>query len=183
MSSIKKSVSKLFLATIGMFLFGFALVPIYDVFCEITGLNGKVTGPSSLSEESLAITEQRELLVQFMTHNNESMPWFFDSEKSQMRVVTGNQYEATFVFHNTTGKEMVGQVIPSVSPGRGAEYFHKTECFCFERQVLAAGERIELPVRFIIDPALPKEIGSLSLGYTLFDITDRVQTNNEIAKL
>ena len=69
-----------------MFAFGWLLVPMYDVFCEITGLNGKVTGPSSLSEESLGITEQRELLVQFMTHNNESMPWFFDSEKSQMRV-------------------------------------------------------------------------------------------------
>ena len=168
---------------VGMFAFGWLLVPMYDVFCEITGLNGKVTGPSSLSQESLAITEQRELLVQFMTHNNESMPWFFDSEKSQMRVITGNQYEATFVFHNTTAKEMVGQVISSVSPGRGAEYFHKTECFCFERQVLAAGERIELPVRFIIDPALPEEIGSLSLGYTLFDITDRVQPEKEIAKL
>ena len=179
----RKSTLKLILFTFGMFGFGFALVPLYDVFCDITGLNGKVTGPSSLSEESLGITEQRELLVQFMTHNNESMPWFFDSEKSQMRVVTGNQYEAIFVFHNTTGREMVGQVIPSVSPGRGAEYFHKTECFCFERQVLAAGERIELPVRFIIDPALPKEIGSLSLGYTLFDITDRVQPNNDLANL
>ncbi len=81
-----------------MFAFGWLLVPMYDVFCEITGLNGKVTGPSSLSKESLAITEQRELLVQFMTHNNESMPWKFDSEKSQMRVITGNQYEANFVF-------------------------------------------------------------------------------------
>ena len=105
-----------------MFAFGWLLVPIYDVFCEITGLNGKVTGPSFLSEESKAITEQRELLVQFITHNNESMPWEFDSEKSQMRVLTGNQYEAMFVFHNNTDKAMIGQVIPSVSPGRGAEY-------------------------------------------------------------
>ena len=165
-----------------MFCFSFLLVPLYNVFCEITGLNGKITGPSFYSAQD-ENAEQREVLVQFITHNNESMPWFFDSEKSQMRVITGNQYEATFVFHNTTAKEMVGQVIPSVSPGRGAEYFHKTECFCFERQVLAAGERIELPVRFIIDPALPEEIGSLSLGYTLFDITDRVQPEKEIAKL
>ena len=103
-----------------MFAFGFVLVPLYDVFCVITGLNGKITGPSFLSEESKAITEQRELIVQFMTHNNESMPWEFDSEKSQMRVLTGNQYEAMFVFHNKTSKPMVGQVIPSVSPGRGA---------------------------------------------------------------
>jgi cytochrome c oxidase assembly protein subunit 11 len=78
---------------------------------------------------------------------------------------------------------MIGQVIPSVSPGRGAEFFHKTECFCFERQTLAAGERIELPVRFIVDPALPKEIGSLSLGYTLFDITDQFTKKDKIANL
>ena len=76
-----------------------------------------------------------------------------------------------FIFENPTSEEMIGQVIPSVSPGRGAEYFHKTECFCFEQQTLTAGERIELPVRFIVDPGLPKDIGSLSLGYTLFDLT------------
>ena len=180
---IRKTVKNLIGITLGMFAFGFVLVPLYDVFCEITGLNGKITGPSFLSEESKAIVEQRELLVQFMTHNNESMPWEFDSEKSQMRVVTGNQYQAMFVFHNTTNKPMVGQVIPSVSPGRGAEYFHKTECFCFEQQLLAAGERIELPVRCIIDPALPKEIGSLSLGYTLFDITDKIDRTKDLAKL
>ena len=180
---IRKTVKNLIGITIGMFAFGFVLIPLYDVFCEITGLNGKITGPSFLSEESKAITEQRELLVQFMTHNNESMPWEFDSEKSQMRVLTGNQYEAMFVFHNKTSKPMVGQVIPSVSPGRGAEYFHKTECFCFEQQLLQAGERIELPVRFIVDPSLPKEIGSLSLGYTLFDITDKIDRTQGLAKL
>lgn len=166
-----------------MFAFGWALVPIYDVFCEITGLNGKVTGPSYLSETSQDMTVQREVLIQFMTHNNELMPWTFKSEKVQMRIKTGSQQEAIFVFENTTDKEMVGQVIPSVSPGRGAEFFHKTECFCFEQQTLAAGERIELPVRFIVDPALPKEIGSLSLGYTLFDITDQIKSNQALANL
>ena len=111
------------------------------------------------------------------------MPWTFKSEKVQMRIKTGSQQEAIFVFENTTDKEMVGQVIPSVSPGRGAEFFHKTECFCFEQQTLAACERIELPVRFIVDPALPKEIWSLSLGYTLFDITDQIKTNQALANL
>jgi cytochrome c oxidase assembly protein subunit 11 len=100
-----------------------------------------------------------------------------------MRIKTGSQQEAIFVFENTTDKEMVGQVIPSVSPGRGAEFFHKTECFCFESQTLAAGERVELPVRFIVDPALPEEIGSLSLGYTLFDITDQIKESQALANL
>ena len=177
----KRTLRNLLGIVVGMFAFGWLLVPMYDVFCEITGLNGKVTGPSFLSEKSLAIKEQRELLVQFMTHNNESMPWFFDSEKSQMRVITGNQYEAIFVFHNTTSKEMVGQVIPSVSPGRGAEYFHKTECFCFEAQLLEPGEKITMPVKFIIDPELPGDVPVLTLGYTLFDITDshlKLQASN-----
>ena len=177
----KKTIRNLLGIVVGMFAFGWLLVPIYDVFCEITGLNGKVTGPSFLSESSKAM-EQREVLIQFMTHNNESMPWTFESEEVQMRIMTGSQQEAIFVFKNTTDREMIGQVIPSVSPGRGAEYFHKTECFCFERQTLAAGERIELPVRFIVDPALPKEIGSLSLGYTLFDITDQFTKKDKIIK-
>jgi cytochrome c oxidase assembly protein subunit 11 len=178
----KKTIRNLLGIVVCMFAFGWLLIPIYDVFCEITGLNGKVTGPSFLSESSKAM-EQREVLIQFMTHNNESMPWTFESEEVQMRIMTGSQQEAIFVFKNTTDREMIGQVIPSVSPGRGAEYFHKTECFCFERQTLAAGERIELPVRFIVDPALPKEIGSLSLGYTLFDITDQFTKKDKIANL
>ena len=77
---------------------------------------------------------------------------------------------------------MMGQVIPSVSPGRGAEYFHKTECFCFEQQKLLAGEKVKLPVIFIVDTNLPPEIGSLSLGYTLFDITEHM-ADNKVAAL
>ncbi len=153
-----------------MFCFSFLLVPLYNVFCEITGLNGKITGPSFYSAEDQN-TEQREVLIQFMTHNNASMPWKFKSTETQRKVMTGTSHEVIFIFENPTSEEMIGQVIPSVSPGRGAEYFHKTECFCFEQQTLTAGERIELPVRFIVDPGLPKDIGSLSLGYTLFDLT------------
>ena len=86
-----KTVRNLILSTIGMFAFGFLLVPIYDVFCEITGLNGKVTGPSYVSEESEGIFDKREVLVQFITHNNESMPWTFKSQVTQVRVNTGEQ--------------------------------------------------------------------------------------------
>ncbi len=165
-----------------MFGFGFLLVPIYDVFCEITGLNGKIEGPSTLSPEAIQEANKRDMLIQFVTHNNESMPWIFKSEASQVKIRTGVQQSVLFVFENTTDKDMVGQVIPSVSPGRGAEYFHKTECFCFEQQKLLAGERVELPVIFIIDPNIPLDIGSLSLGYTLFDITDQF-SENQIAAL
>ena len=152
------------------------------MFCEITGLNGKIEGPSTLSPEVIQEANKRDMLIQFVTHNNESMPWIFKSETSQVKIRTGVQQSVLFVFENTTDKDMVGQVIPSVSPGRGAEYFHKTECFCFEQQKLLAGERVELPVIFIIDPNIPLDIGSLSLGYTLFDITDQF-SENQIAAL
>ena len=182
MKESRKTVRNLSFVVVGMLAFGFLLVPIYDVFCEITGLNGKITGPSVLSYEIIKEEDRRELLVQFVTHNNESMPWIFKSKISQLRITTGVQQRAVFVFENTTSKDMVGQVIPSVSPGRGAEYFHKTECFCFEQQKLLAGERVELPVVFIVDPSIPTEIGSLSLGYTLFDITDQL-SERQIAAL
>lgn len=88
-----------------------------------------------------------------------------------MKVTTGEQYFMEYVFTNTSEKPMIAQAIPSVSPGRGAQYFHKTECFCFEQQHLEPGESISIPVKFVIDPDLPKDISSLALGYTLFDVT------------
>ena len=182
MKESRKTIRNLAFSVVGMFAFAFLLVPIYDVFCEITGLNGKILGPSVLLPESIKEEEKRELLIQFVTHNNEFMPWTFKSEKSQLIITTGVQQRVLFVFENKTSKDMVGQVIPSVSPGRGAEYFHKTECFCFEQQKLLAGERVELPVVFIVDPSIPTEIGSLSLGYTLFDITDQL-SEKQIAAL
>ena len=168
MSSIKKSVSKLFLATVGMFLFGFALVPIYDVFCEITGLNGKVTGPTFSEYEDIG---NREIKITFTTTNNNGMPWFFDSDRSQMKVKTGEQNLMSYVFTNTTDKPMIAQAIPSVSPGKGAQYFHKTECFCFDQQVLAGNARADMPLQFIVDQDLPDDIHTITLSYTLFDIT------------
>ena len=168
----RKSVLKLTLITFGMFGFGFALVPIYDIFCDITGLNGKVTGPTITSYDEELLT--REVKITFVTSNNKRMPWSFKSISPQMRVETGQDYLMDFTFTNTTDKPMIAQAVPSVSPGRGAKYFHKTECFCFEQQFLEAGESITIPVKFIIDPELPNDISSLALGYTLFDVTEEL---------
>ena len=166
-----KNVFRLLLLTFGMFGFGFGLVPLYDIFCDITGLNGKVTGPtfSSYDEE----IETRTMKVTFVTLNNKNMPWSFKSDSPQMKIETGKDYLMNFTFTNTTTEPMVAQAIHSVSPGGGAKYFHKTECFCFEQQYLAAGESITFPVKFIIDPEIPNDISSLALGYTLFDVTEQ----------
>ena len=130
-----KNVFRLLLITFGMFGFGFALVPLYDIFCDITGLNGKVTGPTytSYNEE----LDTRSMKVTFVTLNNKNMPWSFKSDSPQMTIETGKDYLMNFTFTNTTAEPMVAQAIPSVSPGRGAKYFHKTECFCFEQQYLS----------------------------------------------
>ena len=100
MNESKKTIRNLCLTVIGMFGFGFLLVPIYDVFCEITGLNGKIEGPSTLSPEVIQEANKRDMLIQFVTHNNESMPWIFKSEASQVKIRTGVQQSVLFVFEN-----------------------------------------------------------------------------------
>ena len=176
----RKSTLKLILFTFGMFGFGFALVPLYDVFCDITGLNGKVTGPTITSYDQELST--REVKITFITSNNKQMPWSFKSSSPQMKVETGQDYLMDFTFTNTTNKPMIAQAVPSVSPGRGAKYFHKTECFCFEQQELAPGEEALLPVRLIFDDALPKSINSVVLSYTIIDVTDydKVQLSKDL---
>ena len=100
MKESKNTVRNLSLAVVAMFGFGFLLVPIYDVFCEITGLNGKIKGPSTLTETAIEDVDRREVLIQFVTHNNESMPWTFESQVNQVRVKTGEMQEAFFIFEN-----------------------------------------------------------------------------------
>ena len=179
MKAATKTNLKLVSLVLGMFCFGFALVPIYDVFCEITGLNGKVSGPTITQYDENF--DSREIKILFVTKNNENMAWNFTSEKRTLEAETGTAYTVDYTFENPTDYPMVAQAIPSVSPGKGAQYFHKTECFCFEEQLLKPGEKLTMPVRFIIDPDLPDDVPVLTLGYTLFDITEshiKLQASN-----
>ena len=162
-------VMKMLAVTLGMFAFGFALVPIYDVFCDITGLNGKTTGKVA-SASQFAPDPSRTVTVEFVASLNEGMPWEFRPVVSKMDVHPGEAYTAEFFTKNLSGRAMVGQAIPSVAPGRAARYFHKTECFCFRQQRFADGEARPLVLRFVVDPALPKDISTLSLSYTFFEI-------------
>ena len=166
----KKTVLRLVFAVIGMFGFGFALVPLYDVFCDITGLNGKTQGRYELSQDdALEVDEQRQVRVQFITHNNESMPWEFKPVVSEVVVHPGVLTSVDFFAKNPTGKTMTAQAVPSLSPSQGVNYFHKTECFCFNQQTLAAQEEVLMPLRFVVDKALPEDLKVLTLSYTLFD--------------
>ena len=174
-SNINKTVGKLCLMVLGMVGFVIALVPLYDLFCEITGLNGKTGGPYTFDEAKAAPDTSRLIRVNFLTNTNEGMVWKFWPEKGAVRVNPGAANTVSFFVKNTTDKVMVGQAIPSVVPGAAAEVFHKTECFCFEQQVLQPGEEMEMPMRFIVGHELPKNISSINLSYALFDVTDSVK--------
>ena len=150
-----------------MFGFGFALVPLYSALCQITGLNGK----TGRIDESLAVgvvDKDRWVTVEFVTNVNSALPWEFWSGQAKMRVHPGEVNEALFYSHNVTKRGIVGQAVPSVSPGRAAKHFNKTECFCFTQQHLAAGETREMPVRFIVDAGLPADVRTITLAYTFF---------------
>ena len=167
----KKTIRLLCFSVLGMFTFSFALVPLYDVFCEVTGLNGKIE-LSATTNESLETESGRNLSVQFVSHNNEQMPWVFRPSDSLIKIQTGEYHTATFYVKNPTDKTMTAQAIPSVAPSNAATHLKKLECFCFEQQELAPGEEALLPVRLIFDDDLPESIKSVVLSYTIFDVTD-----------
>ncbi len=167
----RKVLYRAVLIVLGMFGFGFALVPIYDVFCEITGLNGKTQG--RYQGDRPIVDEGRVVRVQFVTQNNAGMPWEFRPMVGEVRVIPGVETDVMFYAGNPTSHAMVAQAVPSVAPSEGAQYLLKTECFCFEKQPLNAGEDVLMNVRFLVDAALPDHIQTLTLSYTLFDITEQ----------
>lgn len=167
----RRLVTRLLLVVVGMFGFGFALVPIYDVMCQAFGINGKTAGAYEAAQ--LQVDESRQVRVQFLATNAVDMVWEFRPKADDLVVHPGAVNEMLFVAHNPTDQPMTAQAIPSVAPSKAAAYFHKTECFCFTQQVLQPGERIEMPVRFIVDRDLPADVRHLTLAYTLFDITAR----------
>lgn len=169
-----RMVLKLIGVVVGMFAFGFALVPLYDIICDVTGLNGKTGDTAYTVTGDEVVDETRTITVQFLANNNDGMPWEFRPVVRTMKVHPGQMYETEFYARNVTLSAMTGQAVPSVAPFHAAQYFHKTECFCFEQQLLAEGEDLDMPLRFIIDPALPKHVNKLTLSYTLYDISDQV---------
>ena len=173
-----KTVRKLILMGIGMFGFAFALVPLYDLLCDVTGLNGKTADSAYVYDAAMVAPDKTRLIkVNFITNTNAGMPWEFYAEKGGVRVHPGELKEVKFHVKNTTDRVMVAQAVPSLSPSSAAEFFHKTECFCFTQQLLNPGEELDMPMRFIIGPELPKNIYTISLSYALFDVTDLAVRN------
>ncbi len=142
-------VSKLLLMACLMFGFGFALVPLYDVFCEVTGINGKTAStPATVLADG--VDTSREITIEFLARPNNDMPWIFKPEIRRMTVHPGEVHVMNYLAENPTAQLIVGQAVPSVSPGQAALYLHKIECFCFTQQKLAAGKNMLMPVQFYV---------------------------------
>ena len=163
-----KTAKKLGLVAVAMFGFGYLMVPIYNVLCDITGFTGK-TGQISQSQARVAEVDQNRLVtVQFDTNVNPALPWEFRATQFKQTVRPGEIAETKFIVVNKSNKPVIGQAIPSVAPEQASLYFNKTECFCFINQVLAPGEKKEMVVRFVVDAELPEKISTMTLSYTFF---------------
>lgn len=154
---------------IGMTGFAYALVPLYDIFCEITGLNGK-TGRLEVEQALSARKDENRLItIQFDASLNANSPWDFRPKVKSMQVHPGEIAQASYIARNLSGRAIVGQAVPSVAPSAAGRYFNKTECFCFTEQKFEAGQELDMPLRFVVDPNLPKDVHTITLSYTFFD--------------
>jgi cytochrome c oxidase assembly protein subunit 11 len=168
---------RLLALTVGMFAFGFlVLPPMYDVFCDITGFGGRTNTTAQAVIERP--DDSREVRIEFVTNVNEYAPWEFTADVDSMTVHPGRMYYATFTATNLSAGEKIAQAVPSVAPVAASKHFKKIECFCFTRQEFAANEARAMPLQFIVDPELPDYVDTITLQYTFFD-TVRVGANAE----
>ena len=153
-----------------MFVFGFALVPLYDAFCALTGYGGKTVAAAQSVNE--AADPNRTVRLELIASLARAAPWEFRPAVSHLDVHPGQIYETTFFARNLTGEALVAQAVPSVAPGRAAAHLRKVECFCFTTQDFAPHEQRDLKLRFMVDRDLPTDLTTLSLAYTMFEVRD-----------
>lgn len=178
MTGIKSTITKLSLAVVAMYGFSYALVPIYDTFCEITGLNGKTNEVAYVANDIKE--DNRSVTVKFISNVANSAPLYFEPSVSEMTVQVGKPYNTHYVMKNNSSKQLHTTASPSVTPGKHAEYFKKIECFCFNQQTINAGEVKDLGIQFIIDNELPNDSGDIVLSYTMFDISNNIKETNKL---
>ncbi|MBC3871037.1 cytochrome c oxidase assembly protein [Undibacterium oligocarboniphilum] len=164
--------SKLVLIAVMMFGFGYALVPVYKQICEITGIN--ILTPKDISAKEISNTQidrSREVTIEFDA--NTQGPWRFRPVVSSMKVHPGEMTQIVYEVVNKQAYKMDAQAIPSYAPQQASSYFKKMECFCFKQQTLEANEARQMPVVFYIDPALPKDVKTITLSYTFFEVGNK----------
>ncbi len=148
-----------------------AMPPLYYTLCKVLGINTR-TSNVAYQAEQVKVDTSRTVKVQFVATNSAGMVWDFHPNTVQVEVHPGEPTKTTFFARNPSGLKITGQAVPSVVPARATEFFHKTECFCFNQQILEAGQAVNMPLVFIIDQALPADIHTITLSYTLYDVTN-----------
>ena len=191
-----KTAKRLVLVAIAMFLFGFVVMPpFYSLLCDTYGINGRfldiengqyASKEGKLKGNKLAARKDlsRTVTVQFFTSLNQDLQWEFKALTRQVKVHPGEITTVKFYARNKTGRRMVAQAVPSVAPGQAVKYFTKMECFCFNQQTFESDEAREMPLQFVVDPDLPKNINTITLAYTFFDTNKssvKSTANNKVA--
>ncbi len=166
----KRLVQKLAVVALAMFGFGFAMVPLYDVFCEITGINGKTGRVDAQAAAASKVDKSRTVTVEFTGHTSSGLPWEFKPLRKKIDVHPGQTVVVKYYARNMSDEAIIGQAVPSVTPGQAAEHFNKVECFCFSQQKLAPGEVKEMPVQFVVNPGLPRGVRTITLSYAFFNM-------------
>ena len=151
-----------------MFGFGYALVPLYEAFCRVTGFGGKTDIIDEMAAQAVPLSD-RKVEVTFTSHSHSSLPWEFKPVTPTMELQLGQVQDAVFYVKNYSDRPITGMATFNVTPPRAGFHFKKTECFCFTKQVLQPGEEQEMLVRFMLDTEMPTDVQELTLSYTFFD--------------
>jgi len=159
---------RLGVVVVAMFAFGFALVPFYEKICEVTGIRN-IDGPTQGLAVNTQVDASRTVRIE-LDANVRAMAWTFRPSEPVVNVHPGELKQVVYEVVNTTDRPVTGQAIPSYGPRDAAQYFRKLDCFCFATQTLAPGERREMPVVFVIDPSVPRDMPAIALSYTFFEV-------------
>lgn len=181
-------IGKLLLMVAGAFVFAFALVPLYDVLCAATGFNGKTAGPGVIRDgfgvgglqtaapPASKVDTGRTVRVEFTGTVMPGLPWDMRPLTVSLDIHPGELLQVSYLVRNTSNRTIVGQAVPSVTPGQAAQHFEKIECFCFSQQTLGPGEAREMPLAFIVKPEVDRSIRHITLSYAFFSIDGQRQT-------
>jgi cytochrome c oxidase assembly protein subunit 11 len=165
LASNRVLLKKLIVVTVGMFGFGYALVPFYNKICEVTGIN---TGDSQVLAKNTQVDASRTVTLEFDANVDAKLPWKFEPMQKSITLHPGQMVQVLYEAENMTDRDITGQAIPSYGPQLAAQFVKKIECFCFTGQTLKAHEKRQMPVMLVMDPALPKDVNTVTLSYTFF---------------
>lgn len=163
---------KLLVVTVMMFGFGFALVPFYEKICEVTGIN-RIVKRDDHRPANTQVDASRSVTVEFDANLRSNLPWTFRPLESSVKVHPGELATVIYEVTNTSDRALTGQAIPSYGPMLAGQFFRKVECFCFDKQQMAPGERRQMPIAFVVDPGLPSEVNTITLSFTFFEVEGR----------